>query len=76
MNKRQKKKRLERKKKAMLKGVDFVEKALRLATKMMRDEFDKMPPGIEKMGNDFFIGGIEYTTKMLSEAKNQIRSIK
>lgn len=75
MNKRQKKKRLERKKKEMLKGVDFVEQGLNLATKMMREEFDKMPNGIEKMGHDFFIAGIEYTAKMLVEAKNQIRSI-
>lgn len=42
---------------------------------MMREEFDKMPNGIEKMGYDFFIAGIEYTAKMLGEAKNQIRGI-
>ncbi|HEM3474045.1 hypothetical protein JNE33_05585 [Streptococcus suis] len=75
MNKRQKKKRLERKKKEMIKGVDFVEKALNIATEMMRKEFDEMPNGIEKMGHDFFIAGIEYTAKMLGEAKNQIRGI-
>lgn len=75
MNKRQKKKILERKKKEMIKGVDFVEQALNIATEMMRKEFDKMPNGIEKMGHDFFIAGIEYTAKMLVEAKNQIRSI-
>ncbi|WP_049507578.1 hypothetical protein [Streptococcus anginosus] len=75
MNKRQKKKHLEREKKEMLKGVDFVEKSLNLATKLMREEFDKMPDGIEKLGHDFFIAGIEYTAKMLGEAKNQIRSI-
>ncbi len=34
----------------MLKGVDFVEQGLNLATKMMREEFDKMPNGIEKWG--------------------------
>lgn len=76
MNKRQRKKRLEREKKAMIKGVDFIEKSIGLATKMMREEYHKMPSGIEKVGHDFFIGGIEYTVKMLSEAKNQIRSIK
>ncbi|MHC3753054.1 hypothetical protein ACYKJ4_07795 [Streptococcus suis] len=75
MNKRQKKKRIERKKKEMIKGVDFVEQALNIATEMMRKEFDKMPNGIEKMGHDFFIAGIEYTAKMLEEAKNQIRGI-
>ena len=75
MNKRQKKKRLEREKKEMLKGVDFVEKSLNLATKMMREEVDEMPDGIEKLGHDLFIGGIEYTAKMLEEAKNHIRGI-
>lgn len=75
MNKRQKKKRLERKKKEMLKGVDFVEQALNLATEMMRKEFDKMPNSIEKMGHDFFITGFEYAIKVFDLAKNQIRSI-
>ena len=75
MNKRQKKKRLERKKKEMIKGVDFVQQVLNVATELMRKEFDKMPYGIEKLGHDFFIAGIEYTAKMLGEAKNQIRGI-
>lgn len=76
MNKRQKKKRLEREKKEMLKGIDFIEKSFTLATEMMRKEFHDMPPGIEKVGHDFFISGIEYTVKMMSEAKSQIRGIK
>lgn len=75
MNKRQNKKRLEREKKEILKGIDFLETAYTEVAKQMRLEHYKMPQGLEKTYNHFFIIGFEHAITMFSEAKNQIRGI-
>ncbi|WP_017767681.1 hypothetical protein [Streptococcus agalactiae] len=76
MNKRQKKKRLEREKKEIIKGMDYIEGVFTRASEQMRIGYQKMPQGEEKIYHDFFITGFEYATKMLGEAIHQIRSIK
>lgn len=75
MNKRQKKKRLERDKKEVIKGIDYIEGVFTKAAEQMRIEYHKMSQGEEKTYHDFFINGFEYATKMLGVAKNQIRGI-
>ncbi|MGT2774990.1 hypothetical protein ACVRZG_02760 [Streptococcus hyovaginalis] len=75
MNKRQKKKRLEREKKEMLRSINFLENAYTQAAKEMRLEYHQMPQGEEKTYQDFFITGFEYAIKVFDLAKNQIRSI-
>ena len=75
MNKRQRKKRLEREKKEMLRSIDFLENIYTKAAEGMRLEYYKMPQGEEKTYHDFFITGFEYAIKVFDLAKNQIRSI-
>lgn len=75
MNKRQKKKRIEREKKEIIRGIDFLETAFTQAAEQMRLEYHKMSQGEEKAYHDFFIAGFEYATKMLDVSRNLIGNI-
>lgn len=75
MNKRQRKKCLEREKRYMIKSIDFLEKSYTLAANQMREEYNKTPLGFEKTCHDFYIGGFEYAVKMFADAKRLIKDI-
>lgn len=75
MNKRQKKKRLEREKKEVIKGIDYVEGVFTKVAKIMRDNFNALPDNEDKVYNDFFITGFEFSLKQLVLAKHILEQV-
>lgn len=76
MNKRQKKKRLEREKKEVIKGIDYVEGVFTKVAKIMRDNFNTLPDNEDKVYNDFFITGFEFSLKQLVLAKHLLEQVR
>ncbi|MGQ7704915.1 hypothetical protein [Streptococcus suis] len=76
MNKRQKKKRLKREKKEVIKGIDYIEGVFTKVAKEMREHFETLPDNREKVYNDFFITGFEFSLKQLALAKYLLEQIK
>lgn len=75
MNKRQKKKRLEREKKQLINAVDFLENSFTQAAQQMRLEYDKMPDSNDKICHDFFITGFEFCVGQLANAKDLVSKV-
>ena len=76
MNKRQKKKRLEREKKEVIKGIDYVEGVFTKVAKIMRDHYNTLPDNEDKFYNDFFITGFEFSLKQLALAKHLLEQVR
>lgn len=75
MNKRQKKKRIKREKKSTVQAIDFLEVAFTKAAKEMREHYETLPDNQDKIYNDFFITGFEFSLKQLALAKYLVEQI-
>ncbi len=76
MNKRQKKKRLEREKKEVIKGIDYIEGAFTKTAEVMCDHYNTLPDNEDKFYNDFFIAGFEFSLKQLALAKHLLEQVR
>lgn len=72
MNKRQRNKRIKYEKKIAIQTIDSLIKSYSLAADMMREEYEKMPEGVEKLCYSCFISGHENSLNSLVTAKELI----